>query len=211
MFGPYLKVADYGIVTNSVLKYYTLDPCLPYGATYSHAGVDFIGSGNYSACFTSLRPLLKKESCSGGFLNDTCSLNGNYQPSLTPIDEFFGFSEFYYTSEDCLKLAGDWNLEKFQGKASKYCATNWSVLEQNWKNKRYDADYNRVKHQCFKSAWVPVSIFNVPNLYIQFLSITFLQFYRWYFTTVSIFQKKIKSLPRCRPFIIPKFNGHLEH
>jgi len=85
-------------------------------------------------------------------------LSGKYQPTLAGVDDFFGFSEFYYTSQDCLKMAGKWDLDKFELAAAEYCSTNWSLLEENWKNKLYDADYNRLKHQCFKSAWVPVCI-----------------------------------------------------
>lgn len=150
-----------------VLKYQDQaisDPCLPYGATYSHAGVDFIGSGNYSSCFSSLKPLLHKATCQAD--DKTCSLSGKYQPSLDGVDDFFGFSEFYYTSEDCLKMAGKWNLEKFETAAAEYCSTNWSVLEENWNNHLYNADYNRLKHQCFKSAWVPMVLhdgFNFPK------------------------------------------------
>ena len=36
------------------------DPCLPPGATVESDGVEFIGAGNYSQCYQSLRPLLHK-------------------------------------------------------------------------------------------------------------------------------------------------------
>ena len=132
-----------------------LDPCLPSGATHSQDGVEFIGTGNYTACFSSLRPLLHKETCSA--LDQTCSLNGHFQPTLDSVSEFFGFSEFFYTSEDCLHLAGRWNFDLFRKEAESYCATKWSKLEENWKADKYKADANRLKNQCFKSAWVPVS------------------------------------------------------
>jgi Golgi nucleoside diphosphatase len=120
-----------------------------------------LGTGEFKSCYSSLKPLLDKSSCAAD--DETCSLAGTYQPSLSSVGEFFGFSEFYYTSEDTLKIAGVWDKEKFVEKASEYCATEWDQLEKNWKAGMYKADENRLKNQCFKSAWVSVN-----NLYLLF-------------------------------------------
>ena len=164
-----------------------LDPCLPSGATHSQDGVEFIGTGNYTACFSSLRPLLHKDTCS--VLDQTCSLNGHFQPSFDSVSEFFGFSEFFYTSEDCLHLAGRWNFDLFRKEAESYCATKWSKLEENWKADKYKADANRLKNQCFKSAWVPVSFIDAK--YWCFECNRCIS--RWFSTMVSTFLLIIKS------------------
>lgn len=164
-FGANVAMSNYReMLVNKYQDQAISDPCLPSGAKYSQAGVEFIGSGNYSSCFDSLRPLLHKETCSA--LDQTCSLNGQFQPSFDSVTEFFGFSEFFYTSEDCLHLAGRWDIDLFTQEASTYCATSWSKLEQNLKMNKYKADANRLKHQCFKSAWVPMVLhggFNFPK------------------------------------------------
>lgn len=149
------------------------DPCLPSGATHSQDGVEFIGTGNYTACFSSLKPLLHKGTCSA--LDQTCSLNGHFQPSFDSVSEFFGFSEFFYTSEDCLHLAGRWNYDLFRKEAASYCATKWSKLQENWKADKYKADANRLKHQCFKSAWVPMVLHNGFNFPTHHKKLTTLQ------------------------------------
>lgn len=76
---------------------------------------------------------------------------------MASLTEFFGFSEFYYTSADCLGIAGRWNLDLFQKESAAYCATNWEQLKINLAQGKYKADENRLRQQCFKSAWVPVS------------------------------------------------------
>lgn len=140
------------------------DPCLPQGATFEQNGFEFVGSGNYSSCYNSLKPLLHKDTCQAD--DATCSLDGHYQPPMNGIGEFFGFSEFYYTSSDCLGIAGRWNLDLFQKESAAYCATEWSVLKSNLALGKYKADENRLRQQCFKSAWVPMVLhhgFNFPR------------------------------------------------
>ena len=95
-----------------------------------------------------------QESCAIG--DTTCSLDGHYQPEMANVGEFFGFSEFYYTSSDCLGIAGRWNLDLFQKESAAYCATDWLTLKSNLAAGKYKADENRLRQQCFKSAWVPV-------------------------------------------------------
>jgi len=128
------------------------DPCFPAGFVSNIDDLDILGVGDWGACTDLLRPLLNKTGCSPD--SNTCSLDASFQPSLAGTKDFFGFSEFYYTSEDTLKIAGIWDYERFRSKASEYCATDWSELQTNWKNKMYKADENRLKNQCFKSAWV---------------------------------------------------------
>ena len=46
---------------------------------------------------------------------EPCSLNGMYQPPIDYADsEFYGFSEFYYSMEDVLRMAGKYNVKSYQ-------------------------------------------------------------------------------------------------
>ncbi|KAK2500852.1 hypothetical protein MC885_010981 [Smutsia gigantea] len=114
-----------------------LDPCLPVGLTdvveRDSQVLHVRGKGDWLACGALLRPLLARSNTS------QASLNGIYQ---SPIDfnnsEFYGFSEFFYCTED------------------DYCGMAWSVLTQRFKNGLFSShtDEHRLKYQCFKSAWM---------------------------------------------------------
>uniref|UniRef100_A0A8C8VDJ4 nucleoside-triphosphate phosphatase n=1 Tax=Pelusios castaneus TaxID=367368 RepID=A0A8C8VDJ4_9SAUR len=132
-----------------------LDPCLPMGLqdVVERGGqiLHVRGRGDWQACAQLLQPLL-----AGG--------NGG-QPSListyqAPIDfnnsEFYGFSEFFYCSEDVLRLGGPYHASHFAHAAQDYCSLSWSVLTQRFQEGLYSphADQHRVKYQCFKSAWM---------------------------------------------------------
>ncbi|XP_069467631.1 ectonucleoside triphosphate diphosphohydrolase 7 [Ambystoma mexicanum] len=132
-----------------------MDPCLPVGATTSvqknSQTLHLRGNGDWNACRERIEPLLLKS-------NDSHRhLNGFYQ---SPIDftnsEFYGFSEFFYCTEDVLRMGGHYNSYRFSKAAQDYCSTTWSALSERFKNGLYSshADEHRVKYQCFKSAWM---------------------------------------------------------
>ena len=177
MFSRYMKLYNVCKIPNVLWKNRDLDyssnpefsdPCFPSGFVSKTDDLDILGVGDWSACTELLRPLLNKTGCSRD--SNTCSLDASFQPSLAGTKDFFGFSEFYYTSEDTLKIAGIWDYERFRSKASEYCATDWSDLQTNWKNKMYKADENRLKNQCFKSAWVSVNESTLENFWLIFFS-----------------------------------------
>ena len=66
--------------------------------------------GDFGKCREQVRPLLNQTVCARA----PCSLNGMHQP---PIDfsnsDFFGFSEFYYSMEDVLRMAGKYEYASF--------------------------------------------------------------------------------------------------
>lgn len=50
------------------------------------------------------------------------SLNGVYQPPIHfQNSEFYGFSEFYYCTEDVLRMGGDYNAATFTKAAKVTC------------------------------------------------------------------------------------------
>ncbi|XP_005407728.1 PREDICTED: ectonucleoside triphosphate diphosphohydrolase 7 [Chinchilla lanigera] len=132
-----------------------LDPCLPVGLTdvveRNSQVLHIRGKGDWATCGMMLSPLLARSNTS------QASLNGIYQ---SPIDfnnsEFYGFSEFFYCTEDVLRIGGRYHGPTFAKAAQDYCGMAWSVLTQRFKNGLFSshADEHRLKYQCFKSAWM---------------------------------------------------------
>ncbi|MEE6521752.1 hypothetical protein FKM82_020053 [Ascaphus truei] len=132
-----------------------LDPCLPLdipdkiqqGGQTLHVR----GTGNFQFCRQIIQPLMNLS-------NEThTTLNGTYQPPVPYHNsEFYGFSEFYYCTEDVLRMGGDYSSERFLRAAQDYCATKWSKLRERFDSGLYasHADLHRLKYQCFKSAWM---------------------------------------------------------
>ncbi|XP_039420092.1 LOW QUALITY PROTEIN: ectonucleoside triphosphate diphosphohydrolase 4 [Corvus cornix cornix] len=132
-----------------------LDPCLPLDARTSCGSAasrcTCAGTGDFQLCRELLRPLLNRTN------GTRSSLNGVFQPPVRFQDsEFYGFSEFYYCTEDVLRMGGDYSAARFTRAAKEYCATRWSVLRQRFERGLYasHADLHRLKFQCFKSAWM---------------------------------------------------------
>lgn len=132
-----------------------LDPCLPVGLTdvveRNSQVLHVRGKGDWASCGAMLSPLLARSNTS------QASLNGIYQ---SPIDfnnsEFYGFSEFFYCTEDVLRIGGRYHGPTFAKAAQDYCGMAWPVLTQRFKNGLFSshADEHRLKYQCFKSAWM---------------------------------------------------------
>ncbi|XP_030057676.1 ectonucleoside triphosphate diphosphohydrolase 4 isoform X2 [Microcaecilia unicolor] len=132
-----------------------LDPCLPLDGQdeiqQNGQRMYLRGTGEFNLCREEIQPYMNRT-------NETqTSLNGIYQPPvLYQNSEFYGFSEFYYCTEDVLRMGGDYNAAKFIKAAKDYCATKWSILRERFDRGLYTAhaDLHRLKYQCFKSAWM---------------------------------------------------------
>lgn len=89
-----------------------LDPCLPLDIKdeiqQNGQTLYLRGTGDFDLCRETLQPFMNKT-------NETqTSLNGVYQPPIHfQNSEFYGFSEFYYCTEDVLRMGGDYNAAKF--------------------------------------------------------------------------------------------------
>ncbi|KAL4623049.1 ectonucleoside triphosphate diphosphohydrolase 4 isoform X1 [Arapaima gigas] len=132
-----------------------LDPCLPRGLK-DEVGppgqrLYLRGTGHFDGCRVLLQPFLNRT-------NETqSSLSGVYQPSIDYRNsQFYGFSEFYYCTEDVLRMGGHYNATKYTRAARSYCATQWDTLKERFDRGLYasHADMHRLKYQCFKSAWM---------------------------------------------------------
>jgi len=160
--------------TKTSEKYYELvvnDPCLPInsqqnkfkpidmvalGATYdiSDWRIDVKGTGDLDKCMKDVYPLLNKtEPCT----KEPCLFNGVH----TPVKDFskmpfYGISEYWYTSHDVHKQGGAYNYEKFYDAAKNLCKTDWSLLDNNYKDGLYSLIYDEylLFLSCFRSAWI---------------------------------------------------------
>ncbi|GFO40951.1 ectonucleoside triphosphate diphosphohydrolase 7 [Plakobranchus ocellatus] len=133
------------------------DVCLPPGMSLSGKDAlghqhQFLGTGDFSACETALEPLMNlTEPC----LKSPCSINGIHQPRIDMSSQFYGFSEFWYSTEDVFKMGGLYDYWTFQKKAKDFCSTPWNKLQGWYKDGNYPkADEHRFRFQCFKSAWM---------------------------------------------------------
>ncbi|KAG2468891.1 ENTP4 diphosphohydrolase, partial [Polypterus senegalus] len=132
-----------------------LDPCLPLDIEdeIQNGGKSLYlrGTGDFDHCRVVIQPFMNKT-------NEThSSLNGVYQPLIEYTNsEFYGFSEFYYCTEDVLRMGGDYDATKYSNAAKSYCATKWTTLKERFDRGLYasHADLHRLKYQCFKSAWM---------------------------------------------------------
>lgn len=131
-----------------------LDPCLPGGLSDTvvrdNRTLYLRGQGDWTRCQEAVRPFL-------GLHNGTMSPGGVYQAPINfSNSEFYGFSEFFYCTEDVLRLGGQYDSQKYSRAAMDYCSTKWSTLKQRLDNKLFSqqADISRLKYQCFKSAWM---------------------------------------------------------
>uniref|UniRef100_A0ACB8FAQ8 Ectonucleoside triphosphate diphosphohydrolase 7 n=1 Tax=Sphaerodactylus townsendi TaxID=933632 RepID=A0ACB8FAQ8_9SAUR len=146
-----------------------LDPCLPVGLedVVEQVGQTWHvrGQGDWQTCAERLFPLLAGDNSSQTSLGNTYQAPINFANS-----EFYGFSEFYYCTEDVLRLGGPYHAPTFMRAAQDYCSMSWSSLTQRFNDKLYSlhADLHRVKYQCFKSAWMHQVLhkgFNFPTDY----------------------------------------------
>lgn len=134
-----------------------LDPCLPSDCTeqrtFKGKEYTFLGTGLYTECQKVILPLLNlSKPCS----RQPCSFNGVYQPKIDYTkDEFYGFSEYWYSMNDVLRIGGQYRAAHMKQTVEEFCKTRWSVLESRHAKGLYPfADAHRLKFQCFKAAWM---------------------------------------------------------
>ncbi|CAO1636081.1 unnamed protein product [Parajaminaea phylloscopi] len=142
------------------------DPCLPRGATTSKGSLKsppFLGTGSFKDCLASLSPLLDKSAhCS----RPPCLFHGIHVPPIDfSVNHFIGVSEYWFSSHDVFGLGGAYDYVSFQRAAEKFCARPWHELEKslhapgtpgakNATSLPPQVDENRLRMQCFKSAWM---------------------------------------------------------
>lgn len=93
--------------------------------------------------------------------------------------EMYGFSEYWYSTHDVLGLGGQYDAENIAKKTQQYCSKRWSTIQAESKKQLYPrADEERLRTQCFKSAWITSVLhdgFSVDKTHNKFQVIQFEQ------------------------------------
>jgi len=84
------------------------------------------------------------------------NVNVDNQPEINyNSQDFYGFSEFWYTMQDILKIGGPYTQLTFLNASKNYCDSHWDDIQRWYDPKTYpNANLNRLVLQCFKSAWL---------------------------------------------------------
>ncbi|KAI8923093.1 nucleoside phosphatase family-domain-containing protein [Entophlyctis helioformis] len=147
-----------------------VDPCLPTGLVYNatlslpappssskaqtFASTTLQGSGSFDSCLAAITPLLNKHiPCH----EKPCLFNGVHAPVADFRNHhFIGVSEFWYTAFDVYELGGSYDYQKLLDASRRYCATPWKQVVETHEKTPYPhvEDLDRLRMQCFKSAWV---------------------------------------------------------
>ena len=134
-----------------------IDPCLPTDMvdelTEGNSTFKLTGTGEFTRCKIVLQSILNESVPCG---RPPCSLNGVFQPQIDfSHTEFYGFAEFWYSSNDVLRIGGKYRHKKLDTAAKDFCKTPWSLHKRHYAMGLYPkADAFRFKYQCFKSAWM---------------------------------------------------------
>ncbi|CAB3400394.1 unnamed protein product [Caenorhabditis bovis] len=140
------------------------DDCLPlnlHKTVKFESGNTLIrrGTGNWESCSNIISRLLKPKEKSGmcSISEKTkCFLGSVLAPNVKLSDmELYGFSEYWYSTHDVLGLGGSYNHSVVAHKSKQFCKQRWSTIQAAAKKMLYPrADDDRLRTQCFKSAWV---------------------------------------------------------
>ena len=137
---------------NLDLKYASLKP--------SHV-LYLQGTGDWQKCYETLTDFVN----SGEVYFKPCDKlqcpdNGIKMP---PVDlkemEIYGFSEFWYTTQDIFQMGGTYDYYQFSQAAQAFCSRQWSSIYGDWQNHQFpNADLERLKTECVKSVWITVAL-----------------------------------------------------
>ncbi|KAJ8316922.1 hypothetical protein KUTeg_004826, partial [Tegillarca granosa] len=181
------------------------DPCLPVGLLQESLDNShfFKGTGEYKVCQASLVPLLN---LTGICEQKPCSMNGVHQPEISfHNNEFYGFSEFWYTMEDVYRIGGLYDSEKFES-AAKCFKSSWltTVLHRGL---RFPRDYHQLHSvQLINNRDVQwtlgalihrtrhLPLRNIKNLELQHYSGSL----KLVFTAILLYMKRLKLCPKSR-------------
>lgn len=137
-----------------------------------------IGTGDWDKCYKTMSQFVKSSepyfsSCSSD--GPGCPDAGIKMPPI-PLEhtDFYGFSEFWYTSEDVVHMGGLYSYENFSNASREYCASNWkNILKHLEEGKYVTHDVHRLQEQCLKSTWLTVALhegFKFPKTFNRLTS-----------------------------------------
>ncbi|CAJ0565432.1 unnamed protein product, partial [Mesorhabditis spiculigera] len=138
---------------------YVRDECLPTNLVEMAKGIDgnqFTrrGMGDWESCVEKLSSLIDPGSAPNCL--PSCYFGNVAAPDIKLSDmQFFGFSEFWFSVEEVLKLGGTYNYTMVREKSRQFCNQKWSSIKSQATRLLYPkADEQRLRTQCFKSAWI---------------------------------------------------------
>lgn len=133
------------------------------------------GTGNYKQCYSSLREMLsrakrEKLNCKRNDLA-TCTMN-LIGEQFIPFDEyeFLGLSDFYYTTNEMLKMSGKYKKAAIVEKTKEICQTPYKKLLVMYPEAN-KFDKSRVLRECFKAVWIDIFLsdaLSMPDEYENF-------------------------------------------
>jgi len=137
-----------------------------------------IGTGDWDKCYETMSQFVKSSepyflSCSSD--DPGCPNAGIKMPPI-PLEhtDFYGFSEFWYTTEDIVHMGGLYSYDNFANASREYCASNWETILNHLEEGKYIThDVHRLQEQCLKSAWLTVALhegFKFPKTFKQLTS-----------------------------------------
>ncbi|CAJ0954213.1 unnamed protein product, partial [Mesorhabditis belari] len=139
------------------------DECLPVNLQQlatNDDGSQFMkkGVGDWDSCVNRLSALIDPGSSQTCL--PQCFFGNVAAPELNLSEmQFFGFSEFWYSVDNVLQLGGQYNYSQVTEKSRQFCNQRWSVIQSQWRSKLYPkADEDRIRTQCFKSAWITAAL-----------------------------------------------------
>ncbi|KAI9178785.1 Golgi apyrase [Blastocladiella emersonii ATCC 22665] len=147
------------------------DPCLPRGLTvtaetnayHPDGPVSLVGLGDWDACRALAEgQLIHEHGCPGG---PPCLVRGGEGPAVVANQTFVGVSEYWYSTYDLLGMGGGYVPEALREASTAFCAMPWAGPEHN-AAERAGVTRNRLRDQCFKSAWIDAVLhvgFGMPS------------------------------------------------
>ncbi|CAG9537364.1 unnamed protein product [Cercopithifilaria johnstoni] len=168
------------LVIENTNKSYIRDPCLPVNllkTVKSKDGSQFIrkGVGDWDTCIKNVTSLLMATVVNSNCYTEKCLFGLVRSPpiSLSEI-ELYGFSEYWFSLENVLSVGGNYDFSKTASRARQFCHMKWSTIQMQYRNNVYPkADEDRLRSQCFKSAWITAVLhegFSVSKTHNRFQS-----------------------------------------
>lgn len=140
---------------------------------------DIQGTGKYDDCTIMLKDMLdvKKEDPT------VCSIRIAECPvtdlSKTRVSfhgtEFYGFSEFFYSTDDVYHLGGNYDHKQVLEATKKHCSFGWYSMPRHYDIKSHPrADDERLRTQCFKGSYIMSFLHDglkMPETYSSFKTV----------------------------------------
>ncbi|VIO86294.1 Uncharacterized protein BM_BM5276 [Brugia malayi] len=162
-------------------KSFVRDPCLPVnllktvknedGSQFSRKGI-----GDWDTCIKNLASLLTATVANPKCQIEKCLFGLVRSPSISLSEiELYGFSEYWFSLENVLFMGGQYDFSKTASRARQFCHMKWSTIQTQYRNNVYPkADEDRLRSQCFKSAWITAVLhegFLISKTYNRFRSV----------------------------------------